>query len=94
MAEFTKRLKDIREDNDLNQTELARRIKSTQKTISNWEKGYSEPNIEMIKELCKFFGVTSDYLLGLTDINTEKQKKIIKNQVNIGRDNNGNITMK
>ena len=64
---YNQRIKDLREDRDMNQTELAKAIHSTQKTISNWEKGYSEPNIEMIKELCRFFNVTSDYLIGLTN---------------------------
>lgn len=95
MAEYNKRIKDLREDNDLNQTQLAKAINSTQKTISNWEKGYSEPNIEMIKLLCHFFKVSSDYLIGLTD-NPEPNRATVNKQVTISGKKNkmGDITIK
>lgn len=64
---FNERLKGLREDKDMNQTQLATAIHSTQRTISNWEQGNSEPNIEMIKSLCQFFNVSADYILGLTN---------------------------
>ena len=90
--EYYERIKALREDNDLNQTQLAKAIHSTQQTISNWEKGYSEPNIEMIKALCKFFDVSADYLLGITNQNPNFN---IKNQLNInGGTNKGKIIMK
>lgn len=90
--EYYERIRALREDKDLNQTELAKAIHSTQKTISNWEKGYSEPNIEMIKELCKFFDVSADYILGLSNNQTHHWNT--KNQVNInGGQNYGNINI-
>ena len=90
--EYNERIKELREDKDLNQTQLAKEIHSTQKTISNWEKGYSEPNIEMIKALCKFFNVSADYLLGITDKERERTINNVKNQIN--GNNYGKITMK
>ena len=90
--EYNERIKELREDKDLNQTQLAKEIHSTQKTISNWEKGYSEPKIEMIKTLCKFFDVSADYLLGITDRERERTINNVKNQIN--GNNYGKITMK
>lgn len=40
----------------------------TQQRISAYEKGKREPDIEAIKQIANFFGVTIDYLLGKTDI--------------------------
>ena len=70
---YNERIRGLREDKDMNQTQLAKAIQSTQKTISNWEKGYSEPSIEMIKALCIYFGVSADYIIGLTN-NPEPNK--------------------
>lgn len=36
-------------------------------TYSNYEQGIREPSVEIIKRICNFFGVSSDYLLGLED---------------------------
>ena len=43
-------------------------MKMTQQRISAYEKGKREPDIETIKQLANFFGVTTDFLLGKTDI--------------------------
>ncbi len=47
--------------------QLAKEINTTDAAISNWENGVNEPKISYIISIAKFFGVTSDYLLGLED---------------------------
>lgn len=63
-----KRLKDLREDNDLTQSQLAQIIMQSKSTISKYENGQIEPNIQTIIALAKYFNVTTDYLLGISDI--------------------------
>ncbi len=62
------KLKELRQERGLNQQELALRIETTQRNISNWENGNTEPDIQMILKMSKFFEVSADYLLG----NSEK----------------------
>jgi len=62
-----KRLKELRIEKGLSQTQLAKEIGVNYRTISQYEKGINEPDIKTIKKLCDFFGVTADYLLGFTE---------------------------
>ena len=62
---FGEKIRNLREDADLNQTELGKAVCMTQRKISYIECGKYEPNIDDIIALCKFFNVSSDYLLGL-----------------------------
>lgn len=52
---------------DLNQTKLGKEVNMTQRKISYIENGTYEPSIDDIISFCKFFNVSSDYLLGLKD---------------------------
>ena len=65
---FGDRIRNLREDADLNQTELGRAVGMTQRKISYIECGKFEPSIDDIVAFCRYFRVTSDYLLGITDI--------------------------
>ena len=58
------RLKELRQEKGINQKELAIKIETTQRNISNWENGNSEPDIQMILKMAKFFEVNVDYFLG------------------------------
>ena len=62
---FGERVRNLREDRDMNQTQLAEKLNMTQRKISYIECGKYEPSIEDIIAYCKYFGVSSDYLLGL-----------------------------
>ncbi|MBR2915084.1 MAG: helix-turn-helix transcriptional regulator [Clostridia bacterium] len=64
---FATRLRNLREDADLNQTQLAQAVKMTQRKISYIECGKFEPSLDDIAAFCRFFNVTADYLIGLTD---------------------------
>ncbi|MEG1965897.1 MAG: helix-turn-helix transcriptional regulator [Oscillospiraceae bacterium] len=63
------RLKDLREDNDLNQTEIAKILNCTQACYSKWELGQRDIPISSLIKLAEFYNVTIDYLLGVTDKN-------------------------
>lgn len=64
---FGDRIRNLREDMDLNQSQLGQAVNMTQRKISYIECGKYEPGIDDIIAFCKFFKVSSDYLLGLTD---------------------------
>ena len=58
------RIRKLRSDNDMKQTDLARQLKVGQNTISNWENGRTEPDSASLQMLATIFGCTIDYLLG------------------------------
>ncbi|MDO4495866.1 MAG: helix-turn-helix transcriptional regulator [Clostridiaceae bacterium] len=62
---FNQRLKDIREDKDLNQTQFGKILNMSQRKISRLETGETEPTTEEIRTICKTFKVSADWLLGL-----------------------------
>ena len=64
---FGERVRNLREDADMNQTQLGNAVGMTQRKISYIECGKYEPSIEDITALCHFFKVSSDYLLGISD---------------------------
>ena len=66
------RLKELRLEKGLNQKEFAEMVDTTQRNVSNWENGNSEPDIQMLLKMSKFFDVSVDYFLG----NTENLVKI------------------
>ncbi len=62
---FGEKIRNLREDADLNQTELGKAVGMSQRKISYIECGKYEPNIDDIIAFCHFFKVSSDYLLGI-----------------------------
>ncbi len=61
------RLKDLREDNDLTQKEVANYLQIKQNTYSQYENGQRQLPIPFLIALAKFYKTTTDYILGLTD---------------------------
>lgn len=62
------RLKEIRQDRDLQQVDIAKVLKTSQVQYSKYERGIRVMPIDKIAMLAKFYDVSIDYLLGLTDI--------------------------
>ena len=62
--EFRQRLRELRLEKKLRQEDIAKEINMSKMAISHWEKGNSEPCIEQLKFLARFFDVTVDYLVG------------------------------
>ncbi len=67
MNKFSNVLKELREEKKLSQIQFAKEFNVSQTTISGWETGYREPDFNTLIEIAKYFGVTTDYLLGLED---------------------------
>lgn len=63
---FAEKIRLLREEMELNQTELGQAVGMTQRKISYLENGKYEPSLEDIKMLCRFFNVSADYLLGFS----------------------------
>ncbi len=64
---FGEKIKALREDMDLNQTQLGEKVNLSQRKISYIECGKFEPNLDDIIVFCKFFKVSANYLLGLPE---------------------------
>ena len=63
---FGEKLKLLREEQELNQTELGKRLNLTQRKLSYLERGRYEPSLQDIKVICSYFQVSADYLLGFS----------------------------
>lgn len=63
------RIKSLREDRDLRQSDVAEATGIDQRTLSNYETGKTNPDSYAIIRLAEYFGVTCDYLLGVSDTN-------------------------
>lgn len=61
------RLADLRNWNNQTQEELAKALNVATSTIRSWEHEKSSPNHEMLIAICRYYGTSADYLLGLTD---------------------------
>lgn len=67
MADYRKRLRDIREDQDLTQAELGKLLNKSQQGYNHIEAGRAELKIDDLIKLCKFYNLSADYLIGLTN---------------------------
>lgn len=67
MELFAERLKELREEKNLTFKELAVQTGLSKSALCFWENGKRTPNAEAIVTLAKFFKVSADYLLGLSD---------------------------
>lgn len=67
MKIFAERLKYLRNEKELSQRQLANELKISNAAIQRWENEMRIPNAEAIVLLAKYFNVSADYLLGLTD---------------------------
>ena len=61
------RMRNLREDHDLTQKQVGAVINKSQQGYSHIEDGRAELKIDDLIVLCKFYGVTADYFIGLTD---------------------------
>ena len=73
MEKIRLRLRELREDNDLRQEDIAVLLKTTQQVYSRYEKGINEIPIRHLITIARFYDVSIDYLVGETD--TKKRYK-------------------
>ena len=61
------RIRDLREDHDLTQAEMGRILSCSQRVYSNYARGELDIPTEILRRLARYYGVTADYLLELSD---------------------------
>ena len=64
---YINRLKEIREDKDLKQSDIAKILHTTQQQYSKYELGLQVIPVERLVKLAKFYNTSVDYLIGLTN---------------------------
>ena len=64
---FSDNLKSVREKSGISQAALAKVLNVSQGTIGNWETGKRVPDIDMLKQISHYFGISVDYLIDNTD---------------------------
>lgn len=79
--EYAQNLKSLREDNDLYQKDIAKILGTSQSYYAQYENGKRPLPIEHLIKLCKYYDVSADYILGLTD--NPKPQWNIKNNITI-----------
>ena len=67
VLDYRRRLRDVREDRDLTQADIGEIINKTQQGYNHIEAGRAELKIEDLVKLCKFYNLSADYIIGLTD---------------------------
>ena len=65
MKEYYEILRELREDRDMKQAEIAAILGTTQQVYSRYENGVNEMPIRHLRTLCQYFDVSADYVLGL-----------------------------
>ena len=68
MKSYWEILRELREDRDLTQAEIAAHLNTTQQVYSRYEKGINEMPIRHLITLCKLYSVSADYVLGLKTV--------------------------
>ena len=79
------RIKDLREDRDLRQIDVAQAVGIDQRSLSNYETGKTNPDSETIVRLADFFGVSCDYLLGVSEMSFSDHRAVVKELDDIKR---------
>ena len=64
---YRTRMRNLREDRELTQKEVARVIQKSQQGYSHIEEGRAELKIDDLIKLCQFYGVSADYFIGISD---------------------------
>lgn len=63
--EYWEIIRELREDRDLKQSEVAELLGTTQQVYSRYENGVNELPIRHLRTLCKYYHVSADYILGI-----------------------------
>lgn len=67
MIHLYKRIRDLREDHDLTQKQLAKELNCSQQVYSNYELGQRDIPTDILKKLSAFYNVSADYILEITN---------------------------
>ena len=66
---YIKRIRDLRDDNDQTQQEIADALGTSQTMYARYERGANELPIRHLISLCKYYNVSADYILGIDEDN-------------------------
>ena len=80
MRTFLEKIRGLREDNDLTQSQIAEILGTSQTMYARYERGANEMPIHHLITLCKFYNVSADYLLNTAPNPHRKQKKALYKQ--------------
>ena len=67
MSEYAQKIRDLRNDHDKSQTDIALILGTTKNQVGKYERGEQEMPIKHLITLCNYYGVSSDYILGLPE---------------------------
>ncbi len=74
------RLKEVRRDKHDTQASLAKKLNVSLSTVKSWENEKSSPSHDLLVQICKLYGVSADFLLGISDEdplwNKEKRNRL------------------
>lgn len=65
LYQFADKIKTLREQMEITQSSLAKRLKLTRASVNSWEMGLTVPSTPVLMDLSRIFKVSTDYLLGL-----------------------------
>lgn len=75
---FSTRMRQLRVESNITTKELADKLKVARTTVSNWENGNRNPDLEMLKRIAKTLDSTTDYLLGMSDVRNPYENRTDK----------------
>lgn len=67
MKIFAERFKELRNEQGLSTTEIAKKIGTSNASVSRWENDIHDPSISELKQIAVYFKVSADFLIGLED---------------------------
>lgn len=71
MEYYVRKIRDLREDADLTQTQVADLLGTSQTMYARYERGANELPIRHLLTLCRYYKVSADYILGLSEMKKE-----------------------
>lgn len=72
---YFERIRELREDNDLTQEQIANILHVGQRTYSDYESGKTRIPLESVMVLARYYNVSMDFICGISNIRTEYPKK-------------------
>ncbi len=78
---LSEKIKQLRENLDITQSELAKTLCLTRSAVNAWEMGLSVPSTQYVVELAKFFQVSTDFLLGIEESASVSVKGLNEKQI-------------
>ncbi len=78
---LSEKIKQLRENLDITQSELAKTLGLTRSAVNAWEMGLSVPSTQYVVELAKFFQVSTDFLLGIEENASVSVKGLNEKQI-------------